>query len=188
MASRDLNDLTPQFKAKAEKLLEGCAQRGIIMKPTCTQRDPWEQARLYRQSRTSAKIAEQAAWLRGQGAEFLSDCLMDVGPQSGKLGVHVTKVLPGQSWHQWGEAIDCYWEITPGTASWDIDEEGPNGQNGYRVYNEVAIDVGLFPAGINWGWDWPHIQMKPVSNPAKIYSWDEIDEEMKKLYNDRRPG
>jgi peptidoglycan L-alanyl-D-glutamate endopeptidase CwlK len=95
----NMNDLIPEFRQKAEALLEKCAQRGVEMRPYCTLRSPFEQAKLWRQSRTWEEVQTKIAELKAAGANFLVFCFERVGPQNGR---HVTNALPGFSWHQWG--------------------------------------------------------------------------------------
>jgi len=76
--------------------------------PLFTIRTPEQQARRWRQSRTSEEIGEKVNWLRAQGAPYLASVIEDVGPQ---FGPKVTNAIPGLCWHQWGEAIDCFWNI-----------------------------------------------------------------------------
>ena len=59
MSSRDLNDLTVAFREQVEKLLDQCKEQEIQMRPFFTLRDPFEQARLWRQSRTSQEIRDK---------------------------------------------------------------------------------------------------------------------------------
>lgn len=51
--SRDLNDLIPEFKDKVVQLLQNCDQSGYKMRQFYTLRTPFEQAILWRQSRSS---------------------------------------------------------------------------------------------------------------------------------------
>jgi len=175
MAS-DLKLLIPDFRVKVEQLLENCQYRGVIMKPCDTLRDPYTQARLWRQSRSKAIIQKKINELKEKEAPFLANCIESVGPQSGP---HVTNAIPGLSWHQWGEAVDCYWLAT-GSIIWDINAK-VNGINGYQVYAEEAVKLGL-TAGHFWRklQDSPHIQYQLYVNPAIIYPIAEID---KRLYS-----
>ena len=46
----DLGKLTPELGDKVSELLDRCRARGIEMRPNAGLRDPFEQARLWRQS------------------------------------------------------------------------------------------------------------------------------------------
>ena len=173
MAS-DLNLLIPEFRVKVEQLLENCQCRGVIMKPCDTLRDPYTQARLWRQSRSKAVIQKKINELKEKGAPFLAHCIESVGPQS---GLHVTNAIPGLSWHQWGEAVDCYWSAK-GKVVWDQNVKF-DGLNGYKVYAEEAKKLGL-NSGYYWARmkDDPHVQWRYISNPLMVYYLETIDEQM----------
>lgn len=175
----DLNTLDPAFKAAFEKLLADCARAGIEMRPYFAIRTPEEQARLWRQSRTTEEIRAKIKWLEDNGAPYLAKVLRDVGPQSGR---HVTNALPGFSWHQWGEAVDSFW-VVDGAAEWSPTRK-VNGQNGYRVYAAKAAAHGLDAGGL---WkrlkDWPHIQKRSAASPLSAgFTPAEIDREMKRRF------
>ena len=110
----DITLLVPEFTQQIRQLLDRCSLRGIEMRPYMGLRDPFEQARLWRQSRSREEIRVRIASLQAQGAAFLAHCLESVGPQHGRP---VTNALPGLSWHQWGEAVDCFW-LVDGKAEW----------------------------------------------------------------------
>lgn len=169
--SHILNSLLPDFKEKIEIVLGNCLNRGVEMRPNEGLRDPLKQARYWRQSRTTEEIRTKILQLRNKDSNFLADCLESVGPQ---YGDHVTDAIPGLSWHQWGEAIDCYWVVN-GRASWDLNLV-INGLNGYMVYADEARNLGL-NAGYFWRRfkDAPHIQLRDENSPAKLYSYPEID-------------
>ena len=178
---RDPSLLDPDFKAVLDETLLNCLSRGVTMKAYSMVRSPWEQARLYRKSRSSITINAKLDFLRKNGGFFLADCLEEVGPQRGQLGRHVTWALPGFSWHNWGEAADSFWQVD-GRASWSMSQtidtvNGP--QNGYRLYAEIAEAMGLFSGGIKWGNDWPHVHKSEFSSPSKMYSLEQIDDKMK---------
>src|SRR6185369_14731386 len=102
------------------------------------------------------EIALKIASLRDQGAPFLAHCLESVGPQSGDP---VTNAIPGLSWHQWGEAMDCVW-IVDGAAEWSTTRK-VNGVNGYRAYANEAVRLGLTAGGFFRSLkDWPHVQLR----------------------------
>jgi len=141
------------------------------MKPCDTLRDPYTQARLWRQSRSKAVIQKKINELKEKGAPFLAHCIESVGPQSGP---HVTNAIPGLSWHQWGEAVDCYWSAK-GKVVWDQNVKF-DGLNGYQVYAEESSKLDL-NCGYNWSKlkDVPHVQYRSFSNPLIIYSIEHIN-------------
>ena len=110
----DLNQLQPEFKDKVLLLLSHCQQEGYTMRPSFTLRSPFEQGKLWRQSRSSEQVSQKISELKTKGAPFLAHCIESVGSQSGSP---VTNAIPGLSWHQWGEALDCFW-LVDGQAEW----------------------------------------------------------------------
>jgi peptidoglycan L-alanyl-D-glutamate endopeptidase CwlK len=178
LASRDLKDLVPDFRGPMTKLLDKLKKRGIEMRPYHTLRDPLEQARLWRQSRTAAEIEQQIARFRAAGAGFLAHCIEAAGPQHGDP---VTNALPGLSWHQWGEAVDCMW-VVDGRAKWST-QELVGGVNGYRVYAQEAQKLGLTPGGFFTKLkDWPHVQKRAAGSPTSLMTLAEIDAEMRERF------
>ena len=176
--SRDLNDLNNEFRMAVETLIQNCEARGIIMRPFFTLRTPFEQAVLWRQSRSAEEILEQIEQFSEVGADFLAYCIESVESQNGR---HVTDAPPGFSWHQWGEAVDCYW-LVDGKAEWSSVKK-IDGQNGYRAYAEEARNLGLEPGGFWRSFkDWPHVQLNSIANPGKLYSIQEINEEMRNRF------
>ncbi|MGO7033770.1 glycoside hydrolase family 75 protein [Rhizobium ruizarguesonis] len=171
-----LSDLVPAFRATVEKLLAVCAEQNVRMVPTFTLRTPAEQALFWRQSRSIFEINKAIDMLRSEGANYLADILEGVGPHNGP---HVTNALPGNSWHQWAEAIDCMWEVDGKFI--DSDTKKVDGVNGYRFYAETAKGMRLDP-GFFWTSfkDSGHVQMRGDANPkASGYSWRQIDQAMR---------
>ena len=174
----DLTLLVPAFRPRLETLLAHCRARGVEMRPYMGLRTPLEQARLWRQSRSREQIDAKVAQLRAAGADYLADCIVNVGPQNGDP---VTNAVPGLSWHQWGEAADCFW-VVKGSAEWST-KRLFNGLNGYRVMAEEAKRLGLDPGGL---WrkfpDWPHVQLRPEPSSLGRMSLKDISEEMKRRF------
>lgn len=175
-----LADLASTFRPACEQLLDACRRRGVEMRVVETVRGPLRQARLWRQSRTRETIAAKIAELRGQGAPFLAHCLESVGPQHGP---EVTRALPGLSWHQWGEALDCVW-VVAGEAIWSTTRK-VNGVNGFAVYAEEAralgLTAGLFFARFR---DAPHVQQRAAANPRGVFTLPQIDAIMHDRFGD----
>jgi peptidoglycan L-alanyl-D-glutamate endopeptidase CwlK len=174
----NLNTLVPEFRAIVDQLLQNCKDAGYPMQPTFAIRTPVEQAALWRRSRTGEQVTQQIQKLRDQGAGFLADCIVTAGPQNGE---HVTNALPGMSWHQWGEALDCVW-IVNGKENWSTDLL-VNGKNGYSVYAALAKELGL-NAGAYWKSfkDWPHVQLRSASGPLSVMSLQQVNDTMKERF------
>jgi hypothetical protein len=125
--SADLNDLVPEFRAKVVAALKALADEGSVFRPYFTLRDPVTQARLWRQSRSKAVVDQQVAGLRAQSCDFIAACFDKAGPADGPWA---TNALPGQSWHQYGEAVDCFLVDASGSPVWESPKYGRFGQVG----------------------------------------------------------
>ncbi|HFN0790935.1 TPA: M15 family metallopeptidase [Klebsiella variicola subsp. variicola] len=170
----DLNLVRPELKGKVLKVIEQCQLKGCLMRPSTGLRDPFEQGRLWRQSRSIEEITNRIDMFKKQGADFLAHCLESVGPQH---GIKVTNTPPGLSWHQWGEAVDCFWLVND-KAEWSPDIL-IKGVNGYHVYTDAALDVGLNPGGIWNNKDWPHVQIRDKDiGVLDVYSIQEVNKIM----------
>jgi peptidoglycan LD-endopeptidase CwlK len=175
--SLNLKDLKDNFRVKVDDLLQHCSKRGISMQPYYTLRTPFEQARLWRKSRTNAEVVQMILRLREKGADFLAHCLESVGPQT--PGKWETDSPPGFSWHQWGEAVDCVWIIDQKT-QWSTTKL-VNNVNGYEVYAAEATKIGLTSLGASIG-DWVHVQLRTETGPQKIFTLEQIDQTMEKQF------
>lgn len=168
--SRDIRDLENKFRYKVKELLANCRKLGYELKPYCTTRNVYEQARYYRQSRTWKEIKKTINFFKSEKALFLAEVIESVGPQD---GIWVTNAPPGLSWHQWGEAIDCF-VLEDNQAIWRSDHKG------YWIYHREALKLGLH-SGYGYG-DRVHVQKRT----GKItYHWSlrEIDRLMEKRFN-----
>ena len=167
--NRNMEDLNSRFLTILNRVLRACEKRGYHLKPYCTKRDVWEQAKLYRQSRTWLEIKKDISNLKNDGADFLAKVLLEVGPQYGRWA---TNALPGFSWHQYGEACDCF-VLENYKAIWNPNHEG------YLVFHEEAIKRGIVT--LRTIHDANHIQLK-LHSPTFYYRIDTIDGIMKKSY------
>lgn len=145
--SIDFTLLDPTFRPIAEKLITNCQNKGLQLVPYFGLRTLQEQAILWRQSRTSAIVAAQIQSYRDHACDFLADIMEDVGPHNGP---HVTNALPGYSWHNWGQAMDCV--VTLGS---------------YSDYANQACLLGL-TAGYNFKSfpDLGHVQLNAREIPS----------------------
>jgi hypothetical protein len=171
----DIKLLKPEFKTKVDELLQKCSAEGIIMRPNESLRDPFVQAKYWRQSRSGEEIKRKIADLTAQGAPFLAHCIDSVGPQHGDP---VTNSIPGLSWHQWGEALDCFW-VVDGKAEWST-RRLVDGKNGYQVYATIADGMGLTAGGLWTSFkDWPHVQLRKAASPMGTFTLQQVDKAMK---------
>lgn len=162
----------PVFEAKSEQLLSLCADQGVVMRPFCRVRDPYQQAALWRQSRSKHEIDRAITTFDRSGAPYLAHVLNHVGSQHGK---RVTNALPGYSWHQWDEAIDCFW-LVDDHAEWSTSLL-VNGVNGYQVYAQMARKLGLRTGADFKTPDPVHVQFRQDEVPA-VFSMMDINDAM----------
>jgi len=162
--------LVPSFQAKCVALIEACEVRGVKMVPYYGRRTARQQAELWRRGRSSTEITAKMKELRSKGAPYLADVIEEAGPQQGRWA---TNALPGFSWHNWGKAMDCFWE-KDGVANWDTNGEG------YRVYHEEAKKLGLYPAFFDYRKDAVHVQDEPTGRSFPPLA--AVSAEMQKLY------
>lgn len=146
----DFTLLNSVFATKCQELLDSCATQDIIMVPYSGFRTLEEQAKLWRQSRSTAEITQKIAALRTSECDYLADIIEKVGPQP--MGRLVTNAIPGLSWHNWGKAMDCY-RLRDGKASWIS-----------RDYTNYGIIASGKPIHMKWGGDfrdpdYGHVQM-----------------------------
>ncbi|GAB3033459.1 M15 family metallopeptidase [Bowmanella dokdonensis] len=170
MASRDLKDLVPEAREKAERVTRACHDAaGFDLLIYCTLRTLEEQARLYRQSRSRAEVEQKMASFHRQGFGFLANVLESVGPCYGK---HVTNAAPGESWHNYAEAWDAV-PLIGGKAAWNYLEA----KDHWDAYGEAVRQVGM-----SWAGDWttfreyPHAQLRIGGNPLKTLSPEAVRE------------
>ena len=161
---RDPALLDHGFRADVERLIAALHAQGFEFRLSTTLRTPWQQARLWRQSRSRETVSARIVELRQAGAGYLADVLEAVGPQSGPP---VTKAIPGLSWHQWGEAADLFL-VERGAAVWDP------GHAGYHALAITAETIGL-RSGRSFG-DPPHVQARRTEPSALPLA--EVAEEM----------
>jgi len=155
----------------------------IDIVPYCTVRDPLQQAREWRSTRSTAVVKRKVAELKRKDAPFLASCIETAGPQpSNGRKSHVTYAIPGLSWHQWGEAVDSYWEVRPGVAAWSARKNYGFSHNAYVEMERIAEEMGMRGLGSEFG-DWPHIQYRQESSPLKMgISLKEVNDEMEKKF------
>lgn len=155
--------LTPEFRIKVNEVIRLCASEGVELHPYCGLRTCTDQAKLFRQSRSAKDIEQKAQSLRDRGFSELADILNSVGPQKGELGKHVTRAGPGESWHQYGVAVDCV-PLVGGKALWGSDAKE------WQIYGVSCRHVGL-----TWAGDWtsfkefPHSQLHQLNNPLSFF-------------------
>ena len=167
--SKALEGLEPEFLAKVEAALALAQSEGLTMYPYFGLRDPITQAKLWRQSRARSVVEAKIASLKAEGALFLAWCLTEAGPCDGPP---VTNAGPGESWHQYGEAVDCY-VVNHGEPDW-------NDNASYRKWAAIGEGQGLY-SGINFG-DNDHLQFRATEPPTVFGGPKGMDEALQKLW------
>ncbi len=157
MPSRDISDLRPEVEQATRDLLELCAAVRIDLLVTSTVRSLSEQGTLYRMGRTVEHVESKIEEMRENGFKLLANELA-YSPIPSSPGRIVTMAGPGESWHNWGYAIDVV-PLRYGKPVWST-----NGEDG-KLWNELGL-LGE-RCGFIWGgrWerfrDWPHFQLVP---------------------------
>ena len=175
-----INLLDKELAILLTQLLKNCCDQQVIMVPYEKLRSPQVQAQFWVQGRTVIEIQNEIQKFKNEKAFFLGKCLENAEIRKGKI---ITNALPGYSWHQWGEAVDCYW-LKDGKLTWELDINDENNQNGYEIYAHEAQKLGL-ESGFYWKnlIDPAHIQLQPLSSPREIYSIAEINEIMREFFS-----
>lgn len=141
-----LEELNKVFRLKVIDLIQACRARGVTIVPFCTYRDLFKQAILWRQSRRRDEIKKEVCSLEEDGISFIASMIRVVGVH---IGQHITNAIPGLSWHQYREAVDCYILRNDGNAIWDFKNDG------YKIYREEGLKLGM---AIGTADDWCHLQ------------------------------
>lgn len=106
-------------------------------------------------------------------------------PEACGFGPIVTDYLPGQSWHQWGEAADLF-TLVDGRAIWD--------GSPVRLIANLALDVGLYHSYAMKTWTrksrhW-HVQLRkpetPLMDRTICENWRDVEREMSLRYEIKR--
>jgi peptidoglycan L-alanyl-D-glutamate endopeptidase CwlK len=163
--SADLSDLKPEFRAKVTAGLAALAREGLHFKPYFTLRDPIVQAGLWRQSRSATVVQDQIGELRRLHCDFMVECFAKAGATEGKWA---TNALPGLSWHQYGEAVDCFLVDATGQPDW----ESPK----YARFGQIGDANGMWWGG-HFG-DNDHWQNRKTEPPAAFGSLKEINDQL----------
>jgi len=170
----DLSTLVPDLRDKMRLVIDACEKRGFVLRPFFCVRSPLEQAKLWRQSRPLDEIERTIKKIREEGAAYLARTLERAGPSFGRWA---TNSLPGPSWHQWGEAVDCFALGEQGRAVWSTRYVG------YEIYADEARKQNL-NAGYFWQrQDAVHVQLR-TQGVRSLYTWPQIDRTMWERFGD----
>ena len=101
--SSDVDLLQPEFRENIVKWLEVIGKSNFDVRVANTIRGPAAQAKLYCSSRTADEIVLQRELIKNAGAPTLASLL---NPDWAMKNQTLTLSLPGNSFHQWGLALD----------------------------------------------------------------------------------
>jgi len=174
-----LNGVDPSFAFKVTLLLRSCESKGVDFLLTEGLRDPYKQANLWKNGRSDIDIAEKIEFLRIQNASFIANCLLKIDDLT-SINDTSTNALPGESWHQFGLAVDCAWLIGD-KLCWD-NKFLFNGINGYEILANEAERLNIC-SGHSWTTlkDSCHLQAN-FATPSQMFSWKEINNTMEKRF------
>jgi len=155
---RDLNELHPVVLPRARLWLAACAVRGLPL--------------LVIETRRTMAVA-RAYWVTGRMP--LKDALVyyaaaGLRPIKDEDNKIITKAKPGQSWHQYGCALD-FAPLVNGQIDWVYDPEFPADH-----WDEIADEAKK--VGFKWGGDWrtfkdrPHVEYHSGwEHPDEAATW-----------------
>lgn len=168
-------DLDQPFAESLQRAFEDLMAEGYVVRPYSGRRGPLEQALLWCQSRTPLEIELIARRFNDEGAVYLARVIRRASLLA-QPGRWATNNLPGQSWHNFGLAVDVHVVSEDGRAVW-----GPK-HLGYARLADVARAHGLFP-----GFDLPrqdvvHVQWAPGTVRVGRGPWATVDRELQRSF------
>lgn len=160
-----MRGLKPELRDKLGKVIELSRADGFRVEIYRAFTSPEEQADLWLKSRCADEVETAAKAIEAEGAFFIADLIRKRNPNGGK---RETDLLPGQSWHQYGEAADLRIIGPEGRVIW------APGYFGYEVFAKHCAAQGLV-SGFFWRKkDVHHVQLRPHSVRA-VMEWRNID-------------
>lgn len=164
-------ELDPLFAELLDQVFNQLLQEGYVLRPYSGLRSPLEQALLWCQSRTPLEAELLARRLHDERAVYLARVIRRAVVISSP-GRWATNNLPGQSWHNFGLALDVHVVSEDGRAVW-----GPK-HAAYLRFAEVARENGLFPGYDLTRQDVVHVQLAPGTVRTLRGPWFQIDREL----------
>lgn len=168
-------ELDVAFATVLDDVLDQLLDEGIVLRPYSGLRSPLEQAVLWCQSRTPLEAELLARRFDDEGATFLSSVIRRAAIIS-RPGRWATNNLPGQSWHNFGLALDAHVVSEDGRAVW-----GPK-HHAYAKFAEVARARGLHPGFDLVRQDVVHVQLTSSTVRSVHGPWIVIDRELKQRF------
>jgi hypothetical protein len=173
----EISLLIPDFRKQLIRALDAAKAQGLQIEVITTIITPLEQGSLWKQGRTRTDAELKVMALKDAKAPYLAECLQKSVPQ----GTNVeTNLLPGYSWHQWGEAVQIVWVDGSHKVVWDT--SATYGRGGYRKFAKIVQELGIHCAAETDDISWRTITLRASPNAGDIYKPPEIDAEMQKRF------
>ena len=168
----DFEFLNSKFHTKLYALIDKCNAHNIVLEFNIGFVSVYDQAIQWKQSRSDCEIDKKINELQADGMPFIARVLMDT---NGATGEFITNDLPGFSWNNWGQAYTFAILGEDNKPLLDNDKS-------YCTISNLAKECGII-TGYNFKPKQPKvIQLSPYKSPANIYSPQEIDKEMERMY------
>ncbi len=174
--SKDPKLLSDELQSKLAELQRILNSEQHDMRIGAGLRGPLAQAWLWCRSRSEENVKRWVDTLNNAGAQRIAALLR---PEFAGLGPPCTDNLPGQSWHQWGEAVDVYFSFG-GVTFW----EGTIAKRCARVAGQLGLvhSDSLLPRRRHW-----HLQLRkevvPLLCRGFVDSWSQVEEEMVRRFD-----
>lgn len=170
--SRSLDKLDQNFRVLVDLWVETLKDQGIDVLIYCTHRSIKDQNIEYRKGRSLSDIKRKISSLRNRGFDYLANLLDNTRPQASRK--RVTNAAGGESWHNYGLAID-FVPLINGKPAWSV-------KRNRKLWEKCILEaenIGLV-CGHRWRFkDSPHIQMSEVSNPLRVYDANYLNKKFK---------
>jgi hypothetical protein len=167
--------LDPLFVELMDRAFEQLLSEGYVLRPFSGTRRPLEQAILWCQSRTPLEAELIARRLHDERAVYLA-AVIRRAMKICSPGRWATNNLPGQSWHNFGLALDVHVVSEDGRAVW-----GPK-HAAYARLADVARSLGLFPGFDLVRQDVVHVQLAPETVRTARGPWALVDRELETTF------
>ena len=176
----ELSLLTPDFRKQLIKSLTKAKEQKLTIEVLSTVVSPMEQAALWKQGRSRVDAELKTLALENAKAPYLADCMRRSSPQGTNL---VTDILPGMSWHQWGEAASIVWVDGTNKLNWSASFMR-GGFNGYHAFANILNEFSIVCGGEfdNSDEAWREVQLRHERYPSDVFDIVQIDAEMKKRF------
>jgi hypothetical protein len=177
----ELSLLTPDFRKQLIKAIANAKAQRLIIEVLSTVVSPLEQASLWKQGRTRTDAELKVLALENAKAPYLADCMRHAQPQGTNI---VTDILPGMSWHQWGEAASIVWVDGTSKLNWSSKFQR-GGFNGYHAFANIVNEFSIVSCGEFEDTDeaWRDVQLRHERHPSDVFDIVQIDAEMKKRFD-----